>query len=274
MRTGSRGQGDLLCRLLISGPAATGFGADVKIKVTWGWNEVVERRTAVLIVAVFVAMLAGCASQVGAPPERGRREPDAFPSIYYQQMLAQAKPVFRVDPTRSIVVIEVRRGGSVARFGHDHVVASHDVAGLIAPDEGRADLWVPLDGLVVDEPALRAEAGFQTQPTADDIAGTRSNMVGRVLETDRHPYALIAISDIGSSGSSIRARIDITLHGITRSFEMVAKFERTEVELSVSGAIAIEQSAFGIVPLAVLGGAIAVQDRVNMSYHIRARRME
>lgn len=72
----------------------------------------------------------------------------------------------------------------------------------------------------------------------------------------------------------MRLRVDITLHGITRSVETAAQFEKTEEEVSVSGAIAIDQSEFGIVPLSVFGGAIAVQDRLNMSYRIRARRME
>jgi len=233
-----------------------------------------DRRITVAIVAVFFALLAGCASQVAVAPDMGKREPVEFPGSYYQGLLALGKTVFRVDPTRSIVVIEVRRGGSLAHLGHDHVVASHDVAGRIALQEGRADLWVPLNALVVDEPALRAEAGFQTQPSADDIAGTRSNMLGRVLETDRYPYALIAVSDLGSGGRPMRLRVDITLHGITRSVETAAQFEKTEEELSVSGAIAIDQSEFGIVPLSVLGGAITVQDRLNMSYRIRARRME
>jgi hypothetical protein len=141
---------------------------------------------------------------------------------------------------------------------------------FVAPDEGRADLWAPLDTLTVDEAALRAKAGFETEPSAQDIAGTRNNMMGRVLETDRHPYALIAVSDLTSGGSSIRLRIDIALHGTTRSLETDAEFERTEDELSVSGLIPIDQSEFGIVPLSVLGGAIAVQDRLNMSYRIRA----
>lgn len=258
---------------LVRRSTATG-DPEVNVKRTWGWVAMVEWRTSVAFVAASIALLAGCASQIVAPPETGKREPAEFQGIYYQRLLAQGKPVFRINPARSIVVIEVRRGGSMAQFGHDHVVASHDVAGLVAPDEGRADLWVPLDALVVDEPALRAEAGFDTQPSADDIAGTRSNMIGRVLETDRHPHALIAVSELGSGGSSIRVRIDITLHGITRSFETVARYEKTEEDLSVSGAIAIDQSEFGIVPLSVLGGAIAVQDRLKMSYRIRALRAE
>jgi YceI-like domain len=235
---------------------------------------VIDSRSTVAIVAVFVAMLAGCVSQVVTPPQPGKGEPAEFPGAYYRALSAQGKPVLSVDPARSIVVIEVRRGGSLARLGHDHVVASHDLAGFVAPDEGRADLWLPLDTLTVDEPALRAKAGLDTEPSAEDIAGTRSNMMGRVLETNRHPHALIAASDLGSGGSSIRLRIDITLHGTTRSFETGAEFDRTEDEWSVSGAIAMDQSEFGIVPLSVLGGAIAVQDRMNLSYRIRARRME
>jgi hypothetical protein len=182
--------------------------------------------------------------------------------------------VFDVNPTRSIVAIEARRGGSLARFGHDHAVASRDLRGFVAPDERRADLWAPLDTLTIDEPALRAESGFETQPSPEDIAGTRSNMLGRVLEIDRYPYALIAVSALGSAGNSIRLRIAITLHGTTRSFETSAEFDRTKDELSVSGAIAIDQSEFGVVPLSVLGGAIAVQDRLNMSYRIRGCRMQ
>jgi hypothetical protein len=246
----------------------------MNIKRTWEWTAMLRWRSTVAIVAVFVALLAGCASQVVAPPALGKREPAEFPGAYYRALRAQGNPVFGVDPTRSIVVIEVRRGGSLARFGHDHAVASRDLAGIVAPDARRADLWVPLDTLTVDEPALRAEAGFETQPSPEDIAGTRSNMLGRVLEIDRYPYALIAVSALGSTGNSIRLRMAITLHGTTRCFETSADVDSTKDELSVSGAIAIDQSEFGIVPLSVLGGAIAVQDRLTVSYRIRARRME
>src|SRR6266542_867810 len=104
-----------------------------------------------LAAALLALMLGAC-----APPVRERAPaaapPAEFPEGYYLEALAQGKPVFRVDSRESLVVIEVRRSGSLARLGHDHVVASHDVRGFVAPNAKRADLYVRLDSLVVDEP--------------------------------------------------------------------------------------------------------------------------
>ncbi len=233
-----------------------------------------DRRITRALAAILVALLAACASQVAPPPQVGKAEPAGFPAAHYRQLLAQGKPVFRVDPARSLVLAVVRRAGALAQFGHDHVVASHDVAGYIAPEDGRADLYVPLDAMLVDEPALRAGAGFDTQPSAADIAGTRRNMLDKVLETGRHPYALIAVSDYGAGAATHRPTVALTLHGVTHLVEAASHLEQAAGEISVTGAFAIDQSRFGIEPFSILGGAIAVQDRVSITFRLRARRME
>lgn len=239
-----------------------------------GCAKLADRRITLGVVAVLVALLAACASQVAAPPEIVKRAPAAFPAGYYERLLAQGKVVFQVDPARSVVVIEVLRGGTLAQLGHDHVVASHDVAGYIAPDEGRADLYLPLDTLVVDESALRAEAGFDTQPSAADIAGTRRNMLEKVLEADRYPFALIAVNDRAAGGNSQQFRVALTLHGTTDYTDATAQFAQGADEVSVIGTMVVDQRRFGIVPFSILGGALAVQDRVNITYRIRARRTD
>src|SRR5689334_23988304 len=171
------------------------------------------RIRALAVVLAAVALLPGCAPQ---PPETEKRAPlqapAEFPQSFYDQAAARGEPVYRVDPRQSVVTIVVRRGGSLARLGHDHVVAAHNVAGYVAPQTGRADLYVALDGLAVDEPDLRKEAGFDTQPSESDIAGTRANMLGKVLETQKFPYALIGIRI-----SRGQLAVSITLHGTTRT---------------------------------------------------------
>jgi len=218
-----------------------------------------------------VLLVAGCAellrveAPVAPPPE--------FPEGDYQQAAKQGKPVYRIDSRESIVVIEVRRGGSLARLGHDHVVASHDVTGYVAPGEGRADLYVAIAKLVVDEADLRKEAGFDTQPSDSDIEGTRSNMLAHVLDAEKHPFALIAVKGADARAAEQTLDVSITLNGQTRSFKVPAELESDDRTITVSGKLAFNQSDFGITPYALLGGAIAVKDGLALRFRIRAKRM-
>jgi len=110
---------------------------------------------------------------------------------------------------------------------------------------------------VVDEPALRAEAGLDTQPSAAAIAGTRRNMLDKVLEADRYPAALITVSG-GLVGVGPQLfHLTITLHGTTVTVEALAQVEKGPDEVTVTGTAAVDQSRFGITPFAVLGGALA-----------------
>jgi len=232
-------------------------------------------RAAFLIaIAALTALLPACAPLVRptAPEEKRpsqREAPAEFPRAYYEQAAAQGKPVYRIDPERSLVVIEVRRAGSLARLGHDHVVAARNVAGYVAPEAGRADLYVALDDLVVDEPTLRKEAGFDTQPSESDIAGTRANMLEKVLESGKFPHALIRVD---RAGARDRLAISITLHGVTRTLEVPVQIDMEDRQASVTGRLEFNQTEFGITPFSILGGAIQVQDRLNLQFTIRAQR--
>src|SRR5947208_515404 len=155
-----------------------------------GYREMSRR---FFVAAVLAGIAWGCAPRIATPPESEQRAPANFPEAYYREALAKGRPVYRVDPAASLVAIEARRGGSLAHLGHDHVIASHGVLGYVAPEEGRSDLYVQLGELVVDEPELRAQSRFDTQPSADDIDGTRQNML-RALATEQYPFALIEIN--------------------------------------------------------------------------------
>ena len=230
-------------------------------------------RSKALRVAAALAstMLAGCALLLREPAPAPAAPPTDFPEGYYREALAQGKPVFRVDSRESLVVIEVRRSGSLARLGHDHVVASHEVGGYVAPDEGRADLVVALARLAVDEPALRAEAGFDTQPTESDIEGTRANMLEKVLEAEKFPFALIGVSGANTGRGDVTLNVAITLHGGTRTLQVPAEIEADAEKMSVTGRFSFEQTDFGITPYSLLGGVIAVQNRVDLRFRIIAR---
>src|SRR4030095_3316979 len=98
----------------------------------------------------IAAFVAACAPPATRPVADGGKRPEGFPAAYYVDAAKRGVPVYAIDPKSPLVVIEVRRAGTLAQLGHDHVVASHDAQGYVAPAEGRADLYVRLDQLVVD----------------------------------------------------------------------------------------------------------------------------
>jgi polyisoprenoid-binding protein YceI len=240
-----------------------------------------ERRTggrgaACLLVAAF-ALFAGCAPLAprvefpAAAPSASPAAPPGFPNDDYRVAASRGDAVYRIDPARSRVIIEVRRAGALARFGHDHVVSGHDVQGYVAPEGRRADLYLPLDRLVVDDPAMRADAGFDTRPSEADIAGTRANMLERVLEARRFPWLLVQVRAAALDASTMA--VSITLHGTTRALQVPVQLSREGAEIAASGRFEVRQSDFGITPFSILGGAIQVEDRLALRFALRARRL-
>ncbi|MEP6656548.1 MAG: YceI family protein [Betaproteobacteria bacterium] len=224
----------------------------------------------VVVATVVAVLLAACAVQAPRSPGSEEQRPAGFPDNFYQRSADPRHPVFHIEPSRSLVVIEIRRDGSLAYLGHDHVIASHHVRGYVAPGDARADLFIPLGELVVDEPELRVEAGFATQPPDAAIAGTRENMLRR-FHVEQHPFAVISVASVDADAAGSWLNASITLNGITRAARIPVKIEQTADQLTVSGGVALEQTSFGIAPFSILGGALQVQDRVDVRFVIHAR---
>jgi hypothetical protein len=229
---------------------------------------------AVVVVAMLVTGCAQQGQQAAIEPQATTLQaPTSFPANWYEQALAGGKSVYRVDPASSLVYVTVRRAGSLARLGHDHVVASHQAQGFVALEEGRADLYVHLADLVVDEQALRVQAGLNTFPSEADIAGTRSNMLDKVLQVQQFPDALISIRAADPLPTGAQLMVELTLHGFTRTFNVPAQVRAQSDQLVVNGQFEFNQSEFGIEPFSILGGAIQVQDRLTLNFRIYARRV-
>lgn len=211
-------------------------------------------------------VLAGCAAPV-APPL-----PDA-PDLYaaYREAAAAGAPVYRIDPQASIITVVVRSGGPFARMGHDHAIAARNISGFAAPARGHADFGFRLDEMTVDEPDVRALAGLPGAVPLDAIAGTRANMLGRVLEAGRYPVVQLRAQQLGDAAGTMR--LAVTLHGVRRSIDVPTALDVTPASLGAEGRVKLRQTDFGIRPMSVLGGALVVQDEMELSFRIHASRV-
>ena len=106
--------------------------------------------------------------------------------------------------------VRVYRGGTLARAGHNHIVASHDLAGTVyvAADLARSsfELQLPVASLTVDEAELRAARGSGLRRgrarqrarghAAATCSGLRYSMLGTIRNITLRSDASIWTADL------------------------------------------------------------------------------
>ncbi|MGJ9416337.1 YceI family protein [Massilia sp. CMS3.1] len=211
----------------------------------------------------LLLLLTACGPQLAPPGPGPGADPDA-----YRAAAASGVAVYAVDPHASLLAVTVRRAGLMARLGHDHVVASHTLAGYVAPGAGHADVSFRVDQMTVDEPQMLRDAGIDRQPSSKAVEGTRANMLGPVLDAQRYPVVTLH-AERQADG---RLRIAATLHGTTRWLALPATVKVEAAQVTASGTARLKQTDFGITPFSVGRGLLSVQDELEVRYHIVARR--
>ncbi len=175
---------------------------------------------------------------------------------------------YHLVPEQSLVTVLVRRGGVLARLGHDHVVASHAVTGDVSLDRRLAHLSIPLDSLTVDEQALRQAAGLDPKVPDEDVQGTRRNMRVHVLQTTHYPQANVQVQC--ERDTFRHCHVEVELHGARHDYLMPLEVKVASNRLQASGFLILKQSDYGIVPFSVLGGALRVEDPVEIRFRVVA----
>jgi hypothetical protein len=227
--------------------------------------------------AVLAVVCAGCGGPV-APATHVLSEgfPADFPFAAYEE---SAGRVYRFSETGSELLITVYRDGPLARFGHDHVVHHLSPGGMIVVppsiSDVRADLFVAVTEFVVDDPERREEAGFDTEPSPEDIAGTRANMLGpRVLNATDYPFLRVSVENVTGDLPEVVLALAITLGGATTRMSAPATVQLGDCSLSVAAAMALRQTDLGLEPFSVLGGALRVADRLDVRLRLLAESLD
>jgi len=184
---------------------------------------------------------------------------------------------YTIDAAGSDVHWLVYKAGSLARLGHNHVISVADLSGsaTTAADlsASRFELQFHVQALIVDDPKLRSGLGpdFASVPSADDIAGTRKNMLSdRVLMGEK--YQTIKVTGVGPSGTADAQTLQITVELLGRKVPLTVptKLEMHGDDLTASGEFELTHTALGMMPFTVMLGALQVADNMKFVYRIHA----
>lgn len=197
----------------------------------------------------------------------------------YSGLAGTGGRVYKLNPSLSIIRIYAFRGGRAPSLGHNHVLSAPTFSGYVfLPDsslaDARFDLTFRLDELQLDDPANRAALGktFSTVIPPDAIMRTRNHMLGEDnLQAAEFPVMRIHSIQIAGELPKLAAKLSVELHGEERTFWVPLSVAALPDKLTVSGALVLLQSDFGIHPYSVLGGFLAVQDPLVIEFTLTGK---
>lgn len=167
----------------------------------------------------------------------------------------------------------------MARLGHNHVIASRQLSGSVYVTEDplatRFDISFPVEGLTVDEPALREAAGPDFPPGVPQSArdGTRTNLLSpALLDGSNYPVIRLRATDIRPAADGYDAGVEITLKGATHVLRVPLRVQRGEGSLVASGEFPLWQSQLGLQPFSVAMGTLVVLDEMRVRFEVTASR--
>lgn len=228
--------------------------------------------------AVLLALgLVGCPAPPRAPPPAPG--PDAVDAAAAPTGSAAAGRLYHIDADASLLTIVALRGGTLAKAGHNHVIASRHLIGTIEVRDplgaSSIELRIPVALLTIDEPGLRAGRGEAFPPEVPESArdGTRRNLLSdALLDAERFPGIAVRSVRLAGGPDTFEATLEVALkdgrHVITAPVEV----SMTDADVRVRGATTVRQSDLGLTPFSVMLGALQVQDALGIEYSLVATR--
>jgi polyisoprenoid-binding protein YceI len=245
------------------------------------WFAAVTHSRVALICLTGCLWLTGCPIRPH-PPEPARGAPVEVPPLgpgSQQAPRHEGRP-YDVDSSNSLLTVLAFRGGALAKAGHNHVIAAHNVRGTFyVPDDLMSttfELHIAVADLTIDEPELRAKEGpdFGAEVPESAKEGTRHNMLSEaLLNGAQYPDITLVSQRIESvaSGAEARAAVQVGIHGEVRTISVPVTYSLANGELTASGDLTIKQTDLGLTPFSAVLGALQVQDELRVRFHFVAR---
>ena len=169
-----------------------------------------------------------------------------------------------VDAARSWIKVHVGKVGLFSFAADEHEVDVPIASGSFDEETGAVELTIDAAQMRVEDPPSRRDK-------------VEANMLGpEVLDAAKYPTIafrstgakVVPEHSLGDAPRRLTIVGDLTLHGQTHPVSVVAQ----SVALThFTGSAVLNQTAFGIAPIKVAGGAVRVKDQVGVTFEIELR---
>src|SRR5262245_55636890 len=177
-----------------------------------------------------------------------------------------------MDAKESKLEIHVYREGFLKAFGHDHLSSPSELSGTVHLDE--SNLSESSVMFVVETKSLMVLDPGESEKDRKEVQET---MLGeKVLDAGRFPeirFVSTRVQAVGQKDGATEMQVDgtLSLHGVQKPVRFPVRFRARDGALTADGEVTLLQSAYGITPVKVGGGAVRVKDKLKISFHVVAR---
>ena len=185
---------------------------------------------------------------------------------------SQATVRYRIDPTKSTIMVHANRAGLLWFRGHSHRIAVRNFSGeaALTPDVvNPASLQMSVRSASLEE----TDPVF-TQQQKDII---NKELKEIVLEPDKYPE--ITFQSTGVTGGLKNGKIevvitgDLNLHGVTKPIEIPATVTLEGNNLRATGEFDIDREDFGVKATSAFHGLVRVKNNIKFVFDIIAEKV-
>ena len=218
--------------------------------------------------AVLVLSLAACAAPRPRPPVPQVPTAAALTSL-------PAPGEYKIDSGVSELRLLVYRAGPLSNLGHNHVMVNRELTGIVRIGDSISassfSVRVPVDGFVVDDLLAREEEGgdFPGDIPQEAKEGTRRNMLSAaVLNAAAFPDITVKSLALAGTLDALSADMEISAAGHSSRISAPLYLLGDAQHVTAVGLMELRQTALGLTPYSLLGGALQVQDAMQLKFKV------
>ncbi len=174
-----------------------------------------------------------------------------------------AQPVmYTFDTAESWLVVKLTKTGIAAALAHDHAVRASTFSGSITYDPNdasacRVEITIPVEELVVDEPADRQRLDLEDGPGEKNRAKIKKSMLSKKqLWADEHPTITYQSTKCEVSGDQMMATGNLTIRGVTKEITTPLRIGVEDARFTVEGQFTVHHTDFDFKPYSAALGTI------------------
>jgi polyisoprenoid-binding protein YceI len=178
---------------------------------------------------------------------------------------------YAIDPAMSRFTIRAFATGMFSAFGHSPTFAVRDFSGEVQFAPGT------LEQACLTLKIKAASLNVQDDVREKDKREIERTMNEQVLESSKYPEIAFKTTGVSAKKSGENQYLlnlagDLTLRGVTKPQPVAAHVVLVGNTLRAHGDFSVLQTAYGIKPVSVAGGAVKLKDELKCTFDILARK--